>query len=104
MATVQVNNIRKQRELDIVDSKALAARKMARIRKIRDREIKAIKEKAYTQIHGLSRQENEKESSLKKPPHIKRKIGISRLKMKRLKRPNLNNTVKRTRLATTSTI
>ena len=101
MATAKVNNIRKQRELDIADTKALAAKMMARIRKTRDKEVKAIKEKASTQIHGLPHQENENDSSQKKLPRIKRKIRNSRFKLKRPKLSKLSNTAKHSRQATT---
>lgn len=79
MTTAQVNKIRKQREADIADVKAQAARKMEHIRKIRENKIKDIKENASILIKGLPiKIEKIKKSSPNKSTPLKHKFKNSR--------------------------
>jgi len=74
MATTRVKNIRKKRDADISNIKALAARKMTNIRKLRDTKIESIKEKASAKIKGTAIGNEDTGSSSKKLIHLKSRL------------------------------
>ena len=86
MAT-QINIIRMTRDAEIADVKELAARKMTRIRKLRDKQIKEIQEKAFTQIKEVSAKTNPvvtakkttKDSPKQKSSQLKRRVVRKRM-------------------------